>query len=83
MDLSGQGAEVNLPVAIAPATLPLPTVRSRAGSAGGRVLRKLRGLLLLLAILLLWQYVSLRVLDRMTRTLLPPPTAVVWKGALA
>jgi ABC-type nitrate/sulfonate/bicarbonate transport system permease component len=34
-------------------------------------------LVLLIAIVLFWQYFSVHMLDRMTRTLLPPPTAVV------
>lgn len=51
-------------------------VRPRRNLAG-RILRKLRGMSLLLVLLLLWQFVSLYVLDNMTRTLLPPPTAVL------
>ncbi len=49
----------------------------RRRSVLGVVLRQIRRLALLIVILLLWQYVSLYVLDKMTRSLLPPPTAVL------
>lgn len=49
---------------------------SKSPGTLARVARRLRRLALLAVLLALWQYVSLRVLNETTRTLLPPPTAV-------
>jgi ABC-type nitrate/sulfonate/bicarbonate transport system permease component len=57
------------------ATEPLP--RSVVTAVRSGVLRRLRALGLLALLLVLWQYVSTRVLDATTATLLPPPTAVL------
>jgi ABC-type nitrate/sulfonate/bicarbonate transport system permease component len=60
--------------ATAPATEPLGRPRR---NILGAVLRRIRRLALLAVILLLWQYVSLHVLDNVKQALLPPPTAVL------
>lgn len=48
----------------------------RAPGFGARLFGKLRRLGLITVLLLIWQYVSLQVLDATSRTLLPPPTAI-------
>lgn len=40
------------------------------------IVRRVRPFGLLIALLVLWQYASLRLLDETTRALLPPPTAI-------
>jgi ABC-type nitrate/sulfonate/bicarbonate transport system permease component len=42
-----------------------------------RAVSKLKNLGLLAALVVLWQYASMYILDSTTRTLLPPPTAIV------
>ena len=63
-------------------TLELPmsgmsASRVRAASLPVRAFNKLKNLGLLLALLLLWQAISVWMLDNTTRTLLPPPTVVL------
>jgi ABC-type nitrate/sulfonate/bicarbonate transport system permease component len=60
--------------------LPMPgdaPARVHRDNLALRALRKLKNLALLLAMLLLWQAASTWMLDATTRTLLPPPTAVL------
>ena len=51
--------------------------RVRAASLPARAFNKLKNLGFLLALLLLWQAISVWMLDNTTRTLLPPPSAVL------
>jgi ABC-type nitrate/sulfonate/bicarbonate transport system permease component len=60
---------------------PAATRIGEVAAARFAPLRRLRALGLLAAVILLWQYVSTRMLDASTATLLPPPSAIV-KGAL-
>ena len=60
--------------------LPMPgaaAARVHRDNLALRALRKLKNLALLFALLLLWQAASTWMLDATTRTLLPPPTAVL------
>jgi ABC-type nitrate/sulfonate/bicarbonate transport system permease component len=66
-----RGSAIELPGA-GVATLPI-----QRDSLAMRALRKLRNLGLLVVLLLVWQAVSVWMLDTTTRTLLPPPTAVL------
>ena len=50
--------------------------RPRGPGFMAKALGKLRRLALMTVLLCIWEYVSLRVLDATSRTLLPPPTAI-------
>ena len=63
-----------------PLALPMPgaaSARVQRDNLALRALRKVKNLGLLLTLLLLWQAASTWMLDATTRTLLPPPTAVL------
>ena len=71
-----QRGPLELPISAASAS------RVRSAALARRALRKLRNLALLAALLVVWQAISVWMLDRTTRTLLPPPTTVlqaVWE----
>jgi ABC-type nitrate/sulfonate/bicarbonate transport system permease component len=59
-----------------PSDIALPTNANGPSFAVG-VLRRLRHLALLATLLVVWWYISARVLDQTTRALLPPPQAIV------
>src|SRR5690606_2179558 len=57
-----------------------------AKGVGARLVARLSRFALPLALLLVWQFVAMKVLDETTRALLPPPTAVAaaaWELALS
>ena len=66
-----QRGPLELPISAASAS------RVRSAALARRALRKLRNLALLAALLVVWQAISVWMLDRTTRTLLPPPTTVL------
>ena len=66
-----QRGPLELPISAASAS------RVRSATLVRRALRKLRNLALLAALLVVWQAISVWMLDRTTRTLLPPPTTVL------
>jgi ABC-type nitrate/sulfonate/bicarbonate transport system permease component len=60
----------------APPPATLPAAAPRPPTLARRVLRRVGNLGLLAVDLVIWQVISMRVLDDTTRTLLPPPTAI-------
>jgi ABC-type nitrate/sulfonate/bicarbonate transport system permease component len=61
---------------VRPQPAPHPVRLPAPPGFGARVMRRLSRLGVPLLLLAVWQYISTVVLDQMTRSLLPPPTAV-------